>query len=213
MTEENFETESLEALVERIVQYADEADERILEAARLICVARERVETEMAGEITWTDWARENIKLSESRRRDLQRVADAEDPKKELGRLREMTRKRVENHRQKKKATKPVPLRTGGDETVKMAAGPEKGRPNPSEISSDPGEGHVEERKDEPPLRNGDEDAGAEAAEMPDYRGHLLRWAEDAPLDQVESVWAFIERLGPAESTSDPDQAEAPVAA
>ncbi len=56
--------------------------------------------------------------LSESRLRELQRIAGAEDPQKELERLREMTRERVERHRNKKK---PAPLRNGGA-TVEVSA-------------------------------------------------------------------------------------------
>ena len=213
MIEENFETESLEALAERIVQYANEADERTIEAALLIRMARDRVNRGKAGNTTWYEWAPKNIGLSTTRLRELQRIADAPDPKKELERLRKCARKRAEKHRQKQKAKQATPLRSGGDETVKSPAEPEEDRQSPSESGSERGEGHVEERKDEPPLRNGGEDAGAKTAEVPNCRGRLIRWAEDAPLEQIERAWALIQGLEPAAPASDPEDPTASVAA
>ncbi len=111
MINETFETETLETLAVKIAQYATEADERTIEAAKLIREARKRVEAGEAGDITWYSWAPKNIKLSMSRLRELQRIAEAEDPQKELKRLRKITRKRVERHREKKRS---APLRNGG---------------------------------------------------------------------------------------------------
>jgi len=120
MINENVETETLEVLAEKIVRYATEADEKSIEAANLIREARKRVEAGDAGEITWSSWALKNIKLSPSRLRELQRIAEAEDPQTELERQRMVTRKRVERHREKKKS---APLRNGGgslEETVEV---------------------------------------------------------------------------------------------
>ena len=111
MINESIETETLEVLAEKIARYATEADEKTIEAAKLIVEARKRVEAGDAGDITWYSWALENIKLSPSRLRELQRIAEAEDPQKELERQRMVTRKRVERHREKKKS---APLRNGG---------------------------------------------------------------------------------------------------
>ncbi len=111
MINETFETETLETLAVKIAQYATEADEKTIEAAKLIREARKRVEAGEAGEVKWYTWARENIKLSTSRLRELQRIAAAEDPRKELQRQRKLTQVRVENHREKKKL---APLRNGG---------------------------------------------------------------------------------------------------
>jgi hypothetical protein len=111
MTNETSKTETLEALAVKIAQYATEADEKTIEAAKLIREARKRVEAGEAGEVKWYTWARENIKLSTSRLRELQRIAAAEDPRKELQRQRKLTQVRVENHREKKKL---APLRNGG---------------------------------------------------------------------------------------------------
>ncbi len=126
MTDESIENETLkepetlEILAEKITRYANEADEKTLEAAKLIREARKRVEAGDAGDVTRETWARENIKLCDSRLRELQRIAEAEDPQKELERQRKMTRERVERHREKKKS---AALRNGGaslKETVEI---------------------------------------------------------------------------------------------
>ncbi len=118
MDNETFETERLEALAVKIAQYATEADEKTIEAAKLIREARKRVEAGEAGEVKWYTWARENIKLSTSRLRELQRIAAAEDPRKELKRGRKKTQERVERYREKKSS---APLRNGGT-TVTVTA-------------------------------------------------------------------------------------------
>ncbi len=118
MANETFETETLAALAVKIARYATEADEKTIEAAKLIREARKRVEAGEAGDITWYSWAPKNIKLSLSRLRELQRIAAAEDPQKELERQRKVTQKRVERYREKKSS---APLRNGGA-TVKVTA-------------------------------------------------------------------------------------------
>ncbi len=85
---ETLETETLEVLAEKIARYATEADERTIEAAKLICEARKRVEAGEAGDITWYSWAPKNIKLLITHLRELQLVAAAEDPRQQLNRLR-----------------------------------------------------------------------------------------------------------------------------
>ncbi len=112
MIEEAIETETLEALAEKIARYATQADEKTLEAAKLVGEARKRVEAGEAGDTNWYSWAAKNIKLSESRLRELRRIAEAEDPQKELERGRKKTRERVERHREKKKRS--AALRIGG---------------------------------------------------------------------------------------------------
>ncbi len=103
MTNESVEREPLDILAEKITRYANDADEKTLEAAMLIREARKLVDAGEAGDVTWETWARENINLGDSRLRQLQRIANAKDPQKELERQREMTQKRVERHRKKKK--------------------------------------------------------------------------------------------------------------
>ncbi len=118
MVNETVEKESLGALAEKIAQCATQADEHTITAALLIREARKRVEAGEAGETTWYEWARNNIKLSMSRLRELQRIAEAQDPRKELERIRKKTQERVERHREKKKS---APLRNGGS-TVEVTA-------------------------------------------------------------------------------------------
>ncbi len=118
MTNESVERETLEILAEKITRYANEADEKTLEAAKMVREARKRVEAGDAGNADWETWARENIKLCDSRLRELQRIAEAEDPQKELERQRKMTRERVERHREKKKS---AALRNGGASLTETA--------------------------------------------------------------------------------------------
>lgn len=96
--------DSLATLAERIARYAQEADNRTLLAALLVREARARVENGEAGEVTWYEWAPQNIKLSESRLRELQRIAEAEDPQREIERIRAQTQRRVAKHRAEKAA-------------------------------------------------------------------------------------------------------------
>ena len=88
MINESVETETLEALAVKIAQYATEADEQTIEAAKLFREARKRVEAGEAGEVKWCEWGRKNIKLLITRLRELQLIAAAEDPRKQLNRLR-----------------------------------------------------------------------------------------------------------------------------
>ncbi len=69
---ETLETETLETLAVKIAQYATEADEQTIEAAKLFREARKRVEAGEAGDITWYSWGPKNIKLLLPRLRELQ---------------------------------------------------------------------------------------------------------------------------------------------
>ncbi len=86
MIKETLETETLEVLAEKIARYATQADEKTIEAAKLIREARNRVEAGEAGDINWYSWGPKNIKLSMPRLRELQRIGAAENPQKELER-------------------------------------------------------------------------------------------------------------------------------
>ncbi len=98
--------ESLDVVARKIKEHAEKSDEHVIAAAVLVREARRRVEAGEAGDIKWYAWAPENIKLSVSRLRDLQRIAAADDPAKELERQRKLMQKRVEEHREKKAAEK-----------------------------------------------------------------------------------------------------------
>lgn len=94
----------LEVVANKIAAHAKKADEQVIKAALLMREARRRVEAGEAGDVTWYAWGRKNIDLSETRLRELQRIADADDPAAEIERLRKMIRKRVEEHRARKAA-------------------------------------------------------------------------------------------------------------
>ncbi len=85
---ETLETETLETLAVKIARYATEADEKTLEAAKLVGEARERIEAGEADDTNWYSWGPKNIKLSMPHLRGLQRIAVAQDPRKQLNRLR-----------------------------------------------------------------------------------------------------------------------------
>ena len=111
----NLQDETLEAIAVKIAEKTNradelsseaasldvEADQLLIETAMLIKEARRKVEAD--GNV-WSAWANENIKLKESRVRELQRVADADDPYAELERIRAATRDRVARHRAAQKA-------------------------------------------------------------------------------------------------------------
>ncbi len=86
MTNESVEREPLDILAEKITRYANATDEKMIEAAKLVGEARKRVEAGEVGKADWETWARENINLGDSRLRQLQRIASAKDPQKELER-------------------------------------------------------------------------------------------------------------------------------
>ncbi len=110
--------ESLRDLAEKITRYANATDEKMIEAAMLIREARKLFEAGEVGKADWETWARENIKLCDSRLRELQRIAHAKDPQKELERQQKMTRERVERHREKKKS---AALRNAGASLTETA--------------------------------------------------------------------------------------------
>lgn len=121
MSTDSVESESLESLATRIKDYADRADEQLLEAAKLMLEARRRVQNGEAGAVTWESWARENIKLSSSRQYELLRIAEATDPHKELEHLRKKNRERQQAYRERQRdEKKSIPSRNGGS-SVKPA--------------------------------------------------------------------------------------------
>ena len=91
--------ESLDTVARRIEQNANQSADLVITAGNLILEARRRVKDGEAGEISWSAWARDNIDLSDSRLRELQRIAAADDPEKAVKRQRAATQKRVAAHR------------------------------------------------------------------------------------------------------------------
>ncbi len=98
--------ETLDVVARKIKEHAEKSDEYVIEAANLVAEARRRVKAGEAGNIKWYTWARENIDLSYSRLYELQCIAEADDPRKELERIRKLTRERVKEHRERKAAEK-----------------------------------------------------------------------------------------------------------
>jgi|GEM_PF-6059884 len=96
--------EPLSVIADKIARHANRSEQHLISAAMLIREARRRVEAGEAGDVRWCEWAPKNIDLSMSRLRELQRIAAAADPAAEIDRLRQLTQKRVEKHRQKKAA-------------------------------------------------------------------------------------------------------------
>ncbi len=96
--------EPLDVVARQIEAHARKSDEHVISAAMLMHEARRRVDAGEAGDITWYAWALKKINLSPSRLRDLQRIAEAKVPMKELERQRKLAQKRGEKHRAKKAA-------------------------------------------------------------------------------------------------------------
>ena len=94
----------LDQLARQIEEQSGKADQHVLKAAALVAEARERVEEGEAGPIKWMAWARKHINLSDSRLYELNAIAEAEDPVKELERIRKLTRERVKRHREREAA-------------------------------------------------------------------------------------------------------------
>ena len=94
-------TMSLDEVARQIEDHAEKSDEHVIAAAMLVREARRRVEDGEVGPIKWYAWGPKNIKLSSSRLYELQCIAEADDPVKELERLRKLTRERVKKHRDK----------------------------------------------------------------------------------------------------------------
>ena len=81
---------SLAELAKKIEDCAAEVDNRTIEAAFLVRQLRSRIEAGEAGPVTWCQWAPKHINLCRSRLRELQRIAEADDPRAELARVRKL---------------------------------------------------------------------------------------------------------------------------
>ena len=96
--------EVLMGLAREIEEHAQKSDDHVIQAAKLLRKARKLFENADPISDSWEKWARANIDLSQSRLRDLQRIADADNPEAELERQRRLTRERVQKHRAKQTA-------------------------------------------------------------------------------------------------------------
>jgi hypothetical protein len=188
MVEKPIEKGQLEALAEKIAQCANQAEDKVLEAASLMREARKRIVAGQAGEIKWSVWAEKNIKLSKSRLRELMRIAEAEDPKKELERLRVLNNARQTRHRNNNTKAS-APLRNGG---------------NDAKVVSE-----AMEARTAPPASSA---ADSKASEEPE-RERLIAWAQEAPIEHVGEVLSFAKNLGAATRDKTAEQAREQVAA
>ena len=102
MTDQTLETQTLESLAAKIAELADEADNRTIEVAKLVCETRRRFEDGKAGDDSWSEWSRANIELGESRIRELLRIGNSDDPMGKLKEIRSATNNRVRRHRENK---------------------------------------------------------------------------------------------------------------
>ncbi len=168
--------QTLEALAQEITRHSQEADvcenkadEHLLEAALLILRVRARIEE--AGDTNWTQWAKQNLKIGESRLRQLQRIAKSEDPKKALQDEREKTRDRMAR------------LRRKGKETASRDAG--AGDPEPTTENSEPPRIEEAQPTESPQERGEQRDEAESVAEQ------LIEWAQSASPDKVQKVWQF----------------------
>ena len=63
--------------------------------------ARRRVRAGEAGDVTWEEWAVENIHIKPSRLYELQHIGESENPQRALEQARDQTRERVRQFREK----------------------------------------------------------------------------------------------------------------
>lgn len=91
--------EPLDVIAQKITAHASKSNQQIVAAALLADQARRRVASGEAGDVTWTEWAKQNIGLSPSRVRELVRIGGSSDPLAELERIRRWGAERVRKHR------------------------------------------------------------------------------------------------------------------
>ena len=96
--------EPLNIVARKIEEHAKESDEHVISAVILVREARHRIEKGEAGSVKWFEWAPANIHLSNSRLYEIQCIAEADDPARELERQRKRTRNRAKKHHEKKAA-------------------------------------------------------------------------------------------------------------
>lgn len=96
--------QTIKALVAHIVERANEGDEQLIALAKIVRELKQRVEAGEAGAgIKWMEWALKNIKLKSTRLYELNAIANADDPKKELDDLRRANRERQKERRERLK--------------------------------------------------------------------------------------------------------------
>ena len=92
-------SDSIQVLVHKVEVCAKKSDNHVIAAAMSLRELRCRIRAGDAGDVEWSVWAGENIKLSKSRLRELLSISEADDPGKEAVRQREMNSRRQANYR------------------------------------------------------------------------------------------------------------------
>lgn len=91
--------EPIRDLIQEIQTKAEQSDDHVIAAAMKIRELRQRIESGEVGKVNWYVWALEHIEFKKTRLRELVRIAEAADPRKEAERLRNLTRERKDRHR------------------------------------------------------------------------------------------------------------------
>ncbi len=91
--------QAIRDLVKNIEMNADNSDDHTLETAKCLRELFRLIEAGAVGEVNWYTWVWENVRLRKSRIRVLLRIAEAEDPRAEAVRQREMNAKRQLKYR------------------------------------------------------------------------------------------------------------------
>ena len=93
--------QAIQDLVKYIEVNADNSDDHTIETAKCLRELRRLIEAGAVGEVNWYNWVWENVRLRKSRIRVLLRIAEAEDPRAEAVRQREMNARRQAKSREK----------------------------------------------------------------------------------------------------------------
>ena len=91
--------QAIQDLVKNIEMNADNSDDHTLETAKCLRELFRLIEAGAVGEVNWYTWVWENVRLRKSRIRVLMRIAEAEDPRAEAVRQREMNARRQAKYR------------------------------------------------------------------------------------------------------------------
>ena len=93
---------SIPELIFEITRKSDNADDQTIHSAMMLRQLRLRVQRgELGPNVNWYEYALHAVKLRRSRLKELDRIANAKDPRHELDRLRHLAVERAKNHKAK----------------------------------------------------------------------------------------------------------------
>lgn len=171
-----YEQETLTSLAKKIDEEIKQSDAHIFKAAKMLLVARNRVEGGELGNLTWTQWVKDNLTIGESRVKELLQIAKSDNPQKELATQRDKNKKRQIKHRAKQvaqpspKTVSQPPLRNGGNVHPKTPELAKKSAPEQESVTN---------------------------------KQRLLNWVQQASGDDIQQVLEFIESLNSQSATCD----------